>query len=64
MLSMRQAFRKAPFKSYHFPCLFRVVWRSQGSSLHTQDLKKQNEPTTSRECSDYFAQILSWPFFL
>lgn len=40
MLSMRQPFRKAPpFKSYHFPCLFHVVRRGWGSSLHVQDLK-------------------------
>lgn len=41
MLSIRQTFRKAPFKSYHFPCLFHVVWRGRGSSLHTQGLKNK-----------------------
>lgn len=41
MLSIRQTFRKAPFKSYHFPCLFHVAWRGQGSSLHTRGLKNK-----------------------
>lgn len=48
--------KKPPFKSYHFPCLFHVVRKGWGSSLHIQDLK--NKPIEQHpEC--YSAQTLS-----
>lgn len=39
VINKTEPFEQPPFKSYHFPCLFHVVQRGWGASLHTQDLK-------------------------